>query len=568
MPGGLIEIVTYGSQDLYLTGTPEITFFKVVYRRHTNFSIESIKVNFDDTVGFGLTSNITLPKVGDLIHKMYLEIVLPRIDLKRDTFSNDLRPALDVAIANYEIVTNFMSLNRRAYVDAFEIFRAENNDNTGTLISSVNSIFNADTLDTQSDFRDLLENTEDITYTYDEISMQSIVENFTQDDLIENVFNAMTIGINKSVLLQEIFFNKFKTARQNDIDESNANLKFAWVDRIGHALIDEIEIKIGGHRVERQWGEWLNIWYELSANRDHEQIYFDLIGNVEELTSFDRNVKPRYKLKVPLQFWFNRYNGLAIPLVALEYHDVTLEVKFRKIQDVAYIEDGERIFVSEGMDKLFLDEIPAELDINIEASLFVDYIYLDTPERRRFAQSSHEYLIDQVQRLCITNVTQQTLSCVLNNFVHPSKELIWVAQRTSFVQNIDGYHKNLWDNYSISEENKGNIVKFATLDFHSYNRVQRYDGNYFNYLQPYQHHKTTPSDGINVYSFSIFPEEHQPSGSANFSRLSRVTLILEFDETLFPDNQNNEPIDVRIYTRNTNILRYLSGMAGCAFQYG
>jgi hypothetical protein len=114
MTGGLLEIVTYGSQDLYLTGTPEITFFKVVYRRHTNFAIENIRVNFDDTVGFGLDSSLTIPKVGDLVHKMYLEIILPKIDFKRNDASLDFQPALDQAEANFEILTDFMSLNRRA----------------------------------------------------------------------------------------------------------------------------------------------------------------------------------------------------------------------------------------------------------------------------------------------------------------------------------------------------------------------------------------------------------------------------------------------------------------------
>jgi hypothetical protein len=568
MAGGLIEIVTYGSQDLYLTGTPEITFFKVVYRRYTNFSMESVRINFDDTVGFGLTSSLTVPKVGDLIHKMYLEIILPRINFKRDDASNDFKPELDQAIANLEIVTDFMSINRRAYVGAFEIFVAENNSSTENMINKVDEVFNEPgNITTIESFKTLLSNTMDVPFTHDEISMQSIVGNFDGEDDIDVVFKALTIGIDKSIKTQEFYFNDLKEKRQKHEDESNQNLKFAWVERVGHAILDDIEIRIGGHKVDRQYGDWINIWYELSANRNMQEVYFKMIGNVDELTSFNREIKPRYKLQIPMQFWFNRYNGLSIPLVALEYHDVTYHVKFRKLEEVSYIEEEKLVFVSDLQDNLFLDEVSDELGINIEATLLIDYIYLDSTERRRFAQASHEYLIDQIQRLEITNVTQPIKQIVLNNFVHPTKELIWIVQKKRYTQNIDGSNQTRFDNYSLTDDNKGNPIKFSTLDFHSYNRVQRYCGCYFNYVQPYQHHHTTPSDGINMYSFSLFPEEYQPSCTANFSRLSRIVLTLEFDNILFPEGENPENLIVRIYTRNTNILRILSGLGGLAYSY-
>ena len=110
-------------------------------------------------------------------------------------------------------------------------------------------------------------------------------------------------------------------------------------------------------------------------------------------------------------------------------------------------------------------------------------------------------------------------------------------------------------------------VSFSSLDFNSYNRVPRLDGNYFNYVQPYQSHTSTPSDGINMYSFTLFPEEFQPSGGANLSRISRIMLSIELDSTLFP---SNIPVlmNIRIYTRNSNILRLASGMGGLAFTYG
>jgi len=571
MSGGLIQIVAHGSQDLYLTGTPEITFFKVVYRRHTNFSIESVRINFDDPVGFGLESSLTVPKVGDLIHKTYLEVILPEINLQRLMTNMDSQPAVEEAESNFVIVTDFMSINRKAYVSAFDIFQADNITNSTQIINTVNDIFNEPgNQEIIEDFRILLNNFPTAPFNYDEISMQSIITGFSQGDNKNDIFNAMTIGIDKSIKTQNFFFNDLKTKRETLEDESNENIKFAWVDRIGHAIFEEIEIYIGGQKIDQHLSDWLNVWYELSANRNMEDTYFKMIGNVEELTNFNREVKPYYRLKIPLQFWFCRFSGLAIPLVALEYHDVRFCVRFRKIEQVAYIETGQMVkFSNSNGDGIFLDEVPSELGLNIEATILIDYIYLDDSERRRFAQSSHEYLIEQIQVLEINDIFQDNIQCVLNTFTHPSKELIWVTQKVRFTKNLSGYNRLRWDNYSLTEENKGNPIKFTTIDFHSFNRVPRLDGNYYNYVQPYQHHSTTPSDGINVYSFSIFPEEQQPSGTANLNRLTRVVLFLELDESLFIEpNEEINKFNIRIYTRGNNILRVISGMAGTSYTYG
>jgi hypothetical protein len=568
MAGGLLQITTYGTQDLYLTGIPEITFFKVVYRRHTNFSMESLRVTFDDTVGFGLESSLTVPKIGDLIHKTYLEIILPKIDLKRSDVSNDLFLDFNNARNDYRIVLDFMSINREAYVQAADIFVAENtNDPTG-MITVINNVFDNANPVTIQNFEDLLNNTDlNPPFLYTEISMQDVVNAVPIGSTKQEYFDALNVALDKSVKTQNFFRLDLVDKQEAHEDEINENIQFAWTDRIGHAIIQQIEIDIGGAKIDRHLGDWINVWYELSANRDMEPTYNKMIGNVSILTNFDRNVKPQYKLLVPLQFWFCRHSGLSIPLVAMQYHDVTFHIKFRKIEDVAYIENNKTIFVSSTKDQLFLNEIPNELDINIEANLLIDYIYLDAQERRRFAQSSHEYLIDQVQVLETKNVTESNFQIVINNFVHPCKELIWLAQQERYMENFSGYIRTRWDNYSISDDNKGNPISFTTLDFHSYNRVARQNGNYFNYVQPYETHHTTPSDGINMYSFCIHPEDHQPSGTANFTRLSRVQLQMEFNPILFTDNTDTV-LTVRVYTRNYNILRIMSGMAALSFTYG
>jgi hypothetical protein len=248
----------------------------------------------------------------------------------------------------------------------------------------------------------------------------------------------------------------------------------------------------------------------------------------------------------------------------LEYHPVTFHLRFRKLEEVSYIETGKQVFVSESQDSLFLDEVVNELGINFDAWISFDFVYLDKSERRRFAQASHEYLIEQLQLLEVPEVNQSLFSIDLNTFVHPCKEIIWVAQKESYRVNPDGYTRTRWDNYSLTDDNKGNPIGFSSLTFNSYIRSPRLTGNYYNYLVPYERHHTTPSDGVNVYAFALNPEEHQPTGSANLSRLTLIRLTLEFDNSLFP----NTPLNVRIYSFNTNILRFVSGMAGLAFLYG
>ena len=162
------------------------------------------------------------------------------------------------------------------------------------MINRVESVFNEPgTVQIIEDFKSLLTNTAGVPFTFDEVSMESIVDSFPTDTDKTIVFDALSIGIDKSVKTQNFFFLDLKTKRQANSDEQNNNLLFAWVNRVGHALLEQLEIRIGGTKIDRQYGDWLNIWYELTANRNMEEKYFKMIGNVSELTTFDRNAKKR-----------------------------------------------------------------------------------------------------------------------------------------------------------------------------------------------------------------------------------------------------------------------------------
>jgi hypothetical protein len=423
-----MQLVAYGSQDIYLSGNPQITFFKVVYRRHTNFSMESIEQTFSGAADFGRKVTCTIARNGDLIYKMYVQATLP-------SFTS-------AAVAG---------------------------------------------------------------------------------DFVK------------------------------------------WVEKVGHALIKTVEVEIGGQRINKHYGEWLEIWNQLTLPVGQRDGYNKMIGNVSALTapavattSVACSV-PRYTLYIPLQFWFNRNPGLALPLIALQYHEVKVNIEFRNLSDL-FVSANETSNAA-----VALAAKPLE-----SASLFVDYIYLDTDERRRFAQVSHEYLIEQLQFTGDESISSANVKLKLN-FNHPCKELIWVVQKDAYLNALNGNNDlgPQWFNFTTTNDTAvatshptGNPVAMAKLQLNGHDRFSEREGRYFNLVQPHQHHTNIPeSEGINVYSFGIQPEDHQPSGTCNMSRIDNATLNLSISSELGV----SAGAKVKVFAVNYNVLRIISGMGGLAY---
>ena len=444
-----MQLVAYGAQDIYLTGNPQITFFKVVYRRHTNFSMESIEQTFNGTPDWGRKVTCTISRNGDLIHRVYLQVKIPELP--------------------------------------------ENNK---------------------------------------------------------------------------------------------------WVNWVGHKMIKSAEIEIGGQRIDKHYGDWLHIWNELSQAPGLQSGYARMVGNVPKLI-FDSKGTPEATLYIPLQFWFCKNPGLALPLIALQYHEVKINLEFESFLNCAL--NGE-VRATEA--------VPMK-----DASLWVDYIYLDTDERRRFAQVSHEYLIEQLQHTGDETVSSSASKIKLN-FNHPVKELVWVVvsqknekqnQWNNYTDDIDrnfvagntdgelggglpGTSNNIinviedFDDELLSADlssEANNPVEQAKLQLNGHDRFAEREGSYFNFVQPYQHHTNIPSVGINVYSFGLKPEEHQPSGTCNMSRIDNVSLNLNLTKNTFILNTKAEQGDddfgkkvsakVKVFATNYNVLRIMSGMGGLAY---
>jgi len=586
MGGGLMQLVAYGAQDVYLTGNPQITFFKVVYRRHTNFAVEPIQQVWNGSAEFGRTVTATLNRNGDLITNMYSVVEL--------SGGSGAEWGLGTPDGNY------------------------------------------------------------------------------------------------------------------------SDLSWSYVRRLGYAMIAETKVEIGGSKIDEQYGDWLNIWYELSHKTGQERGHAAMIGDSPAYTGFSVTKEGSY-LYIPLIYWFNRFNGLALPLIALQYHDVRVTIQYAPLTNCVNF-------------NCISTNAPSVSDLGItmvDNYLLIDYVYLDSEERKRFAQASHEYLIEQLQFTGSETLTSNNKYRL--NFNHPSKYLIWVAHLDPYVNAndwlaysptndwsaaletaaklvylqtrnylVEATNTNAFSFYQVTDTSGGaaeaadcsnttywgtlvgkvdgelifngeqygkgfeatadvypatldnvlitrneltivdlstplsyliddagyiafnagstdgfsflsngyadnftanvqnafnyglwldgtvNPVGTAKLQLNGHDRFQERDGNYFNYVQPYQHFSNTPSDGINVYSFALKPEDHQPSGTCNFSRIDNATLNVSLVGNNSVPSYGNvygegnfSPLSdilvsggnntMNIYTVNYNVLRVMSGMAGTAY---
>ena len=451
MGGGLLQLVAFGAQDAYITGNPHITFWKVLYKRHTNFAVEAFRVNFTGSPMYGQRIVAVVNRNADLIWKTYVEVTLPK--------TSGVSAALE----------------------------------------------------------------------------------------------GWTGGAQR---------------------------------RLGYLLLKQIEVEIGGQIIDRHYGEWLYLWETLTADFDTSLKLDNMVGgqySAAQSGGPSCSGRPEV-LYIPLQFWFNRNPGLALPLIALQYH----EVRFNII-----LEDAVNLVEGASATGSGVSAAAALLPPLTDMALYMDYVYLDVDERRRFAQESHEYLIDQLQYTGQQTITTGSgrLDLTLN---HPVKELIWVfqdARKTDCSIPTASTSANYSPQAYTQPFSYDDIVNRARLQINGQDRFDERYGDYFWKLQPYQHHTGggfarafAPNAGgqvvsaetpnpINVYSFAIQPEEHQPSGTCNFSRIDTATLVYDSIKPNVAGANNDDgsypsksyPYNFRMYAVNYNIFRIMSGMGGLAY---
>ena len=332
----------------------------------------------------------------------------------------------------------------------------------------------------------------------------------------------------------------------------------SWVNGIGHALIEEVTIEIGEKEIDKQTGEWLHVWSSLTTSNSKQTAYYNMVGRQ---TAYTQDAQPGpIKLYIPLRFWFCNNIGMALPLIALQTHPVRLTVKFRDLQQLFY-RNSLQSNCTQTIDQVNITDV----------TLYGDYIYLDIEERRKFASVKHEYLIEQVQYSPLNSIpANASVANIPLNFNHPIKELIWLVQQTRMSETNEIF------NYSSLQLNEAgrpyDLILDAVIKFDGFDRFKKRDISYFRLVQPWQYHTTVPDDFIYLYSFSINPEDSQPSGSFNASRLDSLVLTFTMNNTL--NNTNSSmfiaPIVQKdstcvVYAVNYNVLRIVAGMGACLF---
>lgn len=436
--GGLLQLVATGKQDVFLTGNPQISFFKMVYRRYTNFAIESQPMYFDGTANFGQRISCLIPRRGDLLGRVYIDVLLPGLTLQ---------------------------------------------DASNTPVSYVNSI--------------------------------------------------------------------------------------------GNALIQEITFDVGEQEIDRQTGEWMEIWEQLTTPAGQRDALNSMIGRVDGYTVPDFIPGPSsegLRLYIPLQFYFCKNPGLYLPLLALQYHPIRINITIAPLQSLFYTQ--QLVLVP----NCSLTVNPANIT---SMMLWGDYVYLDTEERRRFVSQSHEYLIEQVQYTPLIGVTPaQAQVNIQTDFNHPIKEFIFVARRDFMNQTHEFFN---YSSLAINEplppavqpfltpgQVRTDLIATALLQLDGYDRFQVRQAPYFRLVQPYEHHTTTPVQNfLYCYSLALRPEDAQPTGTLNASRIDSVNWQITMNQSLNASETTppttRGPCTIRIYAINYNIFRVVNGFGGVLF---
>lgn len=339
---------------------------------------------------------------------------------------------------------------------------------------------------------------------------------------------------------------------RSDLPADYTDKAYHWVPKVGLALIKGVELEIGGIRIDKHSSEYLDAWMSLSHKNEKDYGFRRMIGDVP---LEERRADKPITLHIPLMFFFNLQHGLALPLVSISFHEVRLNFDFRSLNELLIPPANPYSSTSQYLNEVFVEETSATA---MACDLYADTVYLDTTERRRFSKNAQEMLISVTQFLGddVISATEASGDGVMTrkvnlNFVHPVKELIWV-----FVPDDRAAEKQYFDYADVLQE--------ASILLNGHLRFTPRKGSYFRYVQPWQHHTTTPEKPVYVYSFGLHPEDAQPSGTLNFSRIDQAHMIVRMK---LPQNAQGQYVGgrLKVFATSYNVLRIKSGLAGLAY---
>jgi hypothetical protein len=556
----IIQLLTETTNDLFLTYKPEITYFKYVYRRHTNFSKEIKKIEFNTAIDVKNYVKITLPKTGDLLNKLYLQVEIPARNFEMPGEVNDF----DKIIINDETLKIFIKLleiNRSYYTKINSVSKQNFDidtfyDNLQTEYNNNNLTSKNETINYTINFLNNLNNTSYIFSETDNSVYNLILCNKTSTITYDNILtNIVNITENNKYFYKYLikYLYNYHLRKYN-----NQCYKFAWVKKLGYSIIEWVDVYIGNEKIDRQYGNMLDIYSQLTLNKTNKAINDKLIGNISELNEFNNITKPKYTMIIPLNFWFCQNYALSLPLSALYYNSVSLIFKFREMKNICYIENPNVSDNTSEVEKRYGDDI--FYNDNINFSVIGEYIFLDQVERKLFAYNTHKYLIQQtfLEEFVInkenTNLKNNYINVRINNLKHQIKGLIWFLQPTTYYNNSDGFTETKFCDYTI--KNVGPL-EHCKLIINGYNMIDQ-EENYFNAVQPYYFFKNSVDEGIYMYWFSLYPQELQPSGSCNLSMLKEFQIDFKVKNNIL--DYDNTEYKLKVFSINYNILSIENGI--------
>jgi len=533
MGGGTLQLALVGSQDILLSGAPQVTFFRQVYKRATMFSQEALQQTFAGTADFGRKCTCPISRTGDLVSHVWMQITLPALT--------------DFRYAAAQTAT--------ATVPAIQTARW-----TGSTTASVVITAPTATLAAQSGYA--------VRYAATVTAAGGASTVFYSDGLTIPI-TGLSAGTQYSVTVRReqttvggAHYSGSPYAQSASMDIESVR----WCNSVGHAIIKAVELEIGGMRIDRHVSEYLDILSELTMPEEKKAGFETMIGKYPDWDVYDNSFQEARTLYVPLQFTFNKNPGLSIPLVSLQFHDVKLNFEFRE-----YTELIRATTSVTSLTHLSTGAMPS-----MDCQLYATFTYLDLEERRRFSQAPAEILIEQCQFLGDTPIIIDAVNPNVNrkisiNFSHPVKELIWVYNYAdTFNSNIPASQYstggNDYFNCSLPAPYQDeDPVADALVQLNGHNRFPSRPGSYFRLVQPYQHHTRIPSKNIYTYSFALNAEDTNPSGTCNFSRCDTAHLIVNLNPRMVTAATKGR---IRVFANSFNVMRVASGLAGLVFAGG
>lgn len=562
-----IKAFTSQKDNIFTTTNPEITFFKSVYRKYSNFASNIINLDFDSNNNSSSFTEIIIPKAGDLLSKLYLEINLPECFFP-------VKEKVEINVKNLDTIIllfqNLFTINNKMIKDYFEIVKV-NESYSSWIIEITQEYKNFDIYD--SAFNSYL--TEMVDYVNSTFNKNySLSDTFDYNALNLNCFGSISEDIENEILiiqqnnkdfyflLNSILYNVYTR------DFKNESYKYAWIKNLGYSIIDYVDLYIGDLKITRDYGQLIFINDQLTKSENEKEMLNDLTGNVEKLINFDNKKKEEYSLILPLNFWFCKNYSSALPLTNMVYEDVILRFKFREYKNLAYIEKPNLNNVTEDSE---LEEIENRYgqdlfdNSKINIRLIAEYIYLNEDERKYIASRPQKYLIQQNQIYeeiidnQFYNIQENKLNIRISNFEHPSKCLIWFFQPLEYYYNLDKYTECKFCNFTINDKSPFDYCGI----YLNMNLLVHQDKTFFEYLQPYQHLNNSGIDGVYTYWFSLKPLELQPTGNINFSRIKEIMLSLEFNKSI--PIKSYDKFIFKCFTINYNILEIENGFVNLIY---